>query len=100
MKVCRRCPSVRLSIIKLSQASGSEAGARYRIVERRHCRASEYKGAAAEGRVSAERFRFRKSLPNASADHSLDTFAEQHVALILGLTLHEKSAQTFYSHPG
>jgi hypothetical protein len=41
-----------LSIIKLGQTSSSEAGSRYRIVERRHCRASEDEGAAAKGRVS------------------------------------------------
>jgi len=51
------CPSVRLSIIKLGQTSSFEAGPRYRIVECRHCCASEYEGAAIEGCVSAERFR-------------------------------------------
>jgi hypothetical protein len=71
------CPSVRLSIIKLGQTSSSEAGSRYRIVERRHCRASEYKGAAAKGRISAERFRLSKALPNASANDPLDAFAER-----------------------
>src|SRR5215813_2380081 len=89
------CPSVRLSIIKLGQTSSSEAGSRYRIVERRHCRASEYKGAAAKGRISAERFRLSKSLSNASADDSLDTFAEWHVALILGLTRVEPDGALF-----
>ena len=89
------CPSVRLSIIKLGQTSSSEAGSRYRIVERRHCRASEDEGAAAKGRVSAERLRISKSLSNASADDSLDTFAEWHVTLVLGLTRVEPDGALF-----
>lgn len=88
-------PSVRLSIIKLGQTSSSEAGSRYRIVERRHCRSSEHECAAAEVRVSTERFRFSKSLSNAGADHSLDTLAERHVALILGLTRVEPDGALF-----
>ena len=95
MSKAMACPSVRLSIIKLGQTSSSEAGSRYRIVERRHCRASEYEGAAAKGCVGAERFRLSKSLPNASADDSLDTFAEWHVALILGLTRVEPDGALF-----
>jgi len=47
-------PSVRLPIIELSQPSGSEAGPSYGVIERRHCSASEYEGAAAEVRVSTQ----------------------------------------------
>ena len=79
------CPSVRLSIIKLSQTSSSEAGPSDAAIECRHCRATEYEGIATTGRVGADRFRLSKALPNASAD-SLDTFAERHVAFVLGLT--------------
>src|SRR5215216_3739915 len=88
-------PSIRLPIIELSQARSSEAGSRYRIVERRHCRASEYKGAAADGRVGTERFRLSEPLSNASADDSLDAFAERHVTLILGLTCVEPDGAFF-----
>ena len=80
------CPAIRLPTITVSQASSSEAGARYRIVEGRQRGASKDKGAAAKGCVSAERFILSTSLSNASANDSLDTFAEWHVALILGLT--------------
>ena len=70
------CPAVSLPIIEFSQASGSEAGPSDRVIKRGRCCASEYKGAAAEGRVSAERFRLSTSLSNATADYPLDTFAE------------------------
>ena len=88
-------PAIRLPIIELSQAGSSEAGPSYGVIERRHCRASEHEGAAAEVRVSTERFRFGKPLSNASADDSLDTFAERHVALILGLTRVEPDGALF-----
>ena len=89
------CPSVRLSIIKPGQTSSSEAGSRYRIVERRHYRASEDEGAATDGRVSAERFRLSKPVSNASANDALDTFAEWHVTLVLGLTRVEPDGALF-----
>src|SRR4030095_3239925 len=56
------CPAVRLSIIELSQPSGSEAGPGYRVVKRRHLSAREYESAPTERRIRAERCRLRKSL--------------------------------------
>jgi hypothetical protein len=50
-------PAVRLPIIELGQTNSSEAGSSYGVIERRHCRASEHKGVAAEVRVSTDRFR-------------------------------------------
>ena len=39
------CSAVRLSIIELSQPSGSEAGPGYRVIKRSHLSAREYESA-------------------------------------------------------
>ena len=76
-------PAVRLFILELSQTSGSHTGPCYGVIKR-NCRgAREYEGAATERRIGAERFRLSKSLSNASADDSIDSFAKRHVTLIL-----------------
>jgi hypothetical protein len=62
---------------KLGQTSSSQAGPSYGVIERRHCRASEHKGAVYEGPVGAERFRLSDALSNTSADDSLDPLAER-----------------------
>src|SRR5262245_24866734 len=52
---CRRlaCPLVSLSIVELSQARSSEAGARNRVIKRRRCSARKYEGADNECRIGA-----------------------------------------------